>query len=272
MSPAGERPPDSAALVRYLVRRTTSFKSMLGIVTGSGFYDLSPVTARNETGVATPYGDVTLTMGTWDGIDVAFLPRHGRDHSVPPHAINYRANIWALREVGVTAILASAVSGGISPEMTPGSLVIISDVLNFTSGRADTFFDGADGTVTHTDVSAPYAPALRQLLLDAAAAESIAVHDGGVYCATNGPRFETPAEIEMMRRLGGDLVGMTGYPEVVLANEAAVPYASIGVISNPAAGLGPEPISGADVMKVVAQCGEQLLALVGRAVHLWPAR
>lgn len=245
--------------------------NMMGLITGSGFYDLPDVENRTQSQISTPYGEVGLTVGTWGASPVAFLPRHGSDHSVPPHAINYRANIWALREAGAKAILATAVSGGINPAMPPGKLVAISDVLNFTSGRADTFFDGADGTVTHTDVSAPYAPDLRRLLLDAAASEQIELIDGGVYCTTNGPRFETPAEITMMGRLGGDLVGMTGYPEVVLANELEVPYASIGVISNHAAGMSDEKLSADDIMLVVDQCTDPLHRLIAATVALWGA-
>lgn len=242
---------------------------MLGLITGSGFYDLPDVVDRSIEAVTTPYGEVKLTTGRWGDIDVAFLARHGADHSVPPHAINYRANIWAFHHAGAQAILATAVSGGIHPDMTPGRFVIINDVLNFTSGRADTFFDGSDGTVTHTDVSYPYDPALRALLLEAAEDQSIDVIDGGIYCTTDGPRFETPAEITMMGRLGGDLVGMTGYPEVVLANELAIPYASVGVISNTAAGLSDEKLSVDDVMLIVDRCTDPLHRLIGRAVELW---
>jgi 5'-methylthioadenosine phosphorylase len=244
---------------------------MMGLITGSGFYDLPDVVGRESESFATPYGAMTLTTGQWDGVPVAFLPRHGSDHSVPPHAINYRANIWALKEVGASAILATAVSGGINPALTPGRFVVISDILNFTSGRADTFFDGSKGTVTHTDMSYPYDPVLRRILLDAASAESVDAIDGGIYCTTNGPRFETPAEIAMMGRLGGELVGMTGYPEVVLANELEVPYAAIGVISNMAAGLGDEKLTMDDVIAVIGTCADPLHRLVGRAVALWGA-
>jgi 5'-methylthioadenosine phosphorylase len=244
---------------------------MMGLITGSGFYDLPDVVGRASEAFATPYGSVMVTTGQWGGVPVAFLPRHGSDHSVPPHAINYRANIWALKEIGASAILATAVCGGINPALTPGRFVIISDILNFTSGRADTFFDGSDGTVTHTDMSYPYDPVLRRILLDAASAEAVDAIDGGIYCATNGPRFETPAEIAMMGRLGGELVGMTGYPEVVLANELEVPYAAIGVISNTAAGLGDDKLTMDDVIAVIGTCADPLHRLVGRAVALWGA-
>ncbi len=245
---------------------------MIGLITGSGFYDLPDVVDGSVTTIDTPYGQVELTTGRWADVPVAFLPRHGSGHSIPPHAINYRANIKALETAGATSILATAVSGGIDPSMAPGDFVAIHDVINFTSGRADTFFDGAEGIVVHKDMSAAYDPDLRRVLAAAAAAEGIELTDGGVYCATNGPRFETPAEIAMMGRLGGDLVGMTGYPEVVLANELDIPYASIGVIANAAAGLGQETLTADDVMLVVEQCAEPLHRLLGRAVAMIGAR
>ncbi|MEM9131517.1 MAG: S-methyl-5'-thioinosine phosphorylase [Actinomycetota bacterium] len=250
---------------------------MFGLITGSGFYHLPGLTDVAVNRVVTPYGDVELTTGTWHDQAVGFLPRHGSGHTVPPHAINYRANVWALADAGAEAIVATAVSGGIAPSMTPGSLVLIDDVLDFTSGRADTFYDGVsdpgwdDGptTVKHTDITGAYDPQLRATLRRAAAEEGIDVIDGGVYCTTNGPRFETPAEITMMERLGGDLVGMTGYPEVALAKEAGVPYASIGVISNAAAGLAGADLTLDEIMAVIEGASERLYRLIGRALGLY---
>jgi 5'-deoxy-5'-methylthioadenosine phosphorylase len=251
-------------------------KEVLGLIMGSGFYDIVGLVDRAEVPVDTPYGRVTLTTGRWHGQPVAFLPRHGVDHSIPPHAINYRANVWALASSGVSAVVATAVSGGISPKMAPGRLVVISDFLNFTAGRAETFFDGlvdpgfepASGPVTHTDMTNAYDPAMRAAIRRAAELESIDVLDGAVYCTTNGPRFETPAEIRMMAVLGGDLVGMTGYPEVALAREAGVPYASIGVVSNWAAGLSSDELSSAEIFSVIEAASEPLYRLIGRTVVL----
>ena len=249
---------------------------MFGLITGSGFYDLPGLDDRRLAEVETPYGQVAVTLGSWRANEVCFLPRHGSDHSIPPHAINYRANIWALRAVGAASILATAVSGGISPEMTVGRLVSISDFIDFTDGRPATFFDGVTdprfvertATVNHTDMTSPYDPAMRALIRRAAEAESVDLVDGGVYCTTNGPRFETPAEIRMMATLGGDLVGMTGYPEVALAREAGLPYAAIGVISNQAAGLGDQELSGSDIFAVIEGVAEQLYRLVARTIEL----
>ena len=252
---------------------------MFGLITGSGFYDIPELVDRSVDPVDTPFGGpVPVTTGRWRGAEVCFIARHGADHSIPPHAIDYRANVAALATTGATSIVATAVSGGIDPRLVPGSLVLIDDVLNFTSGRQATFFDGSrrpivagrqpPASVVHTDMSAPYDPALRELLLRAAADEGIDLVDGGVYCTTDGPRFETPAEIRMMRTLGGDLVGMTGYPEVVLAVEAGIPYASIGVVSNPAAGMGDQPLSTDDIVRTIRMVADPLYRLIGRAVEV----
>ena len=259
---------------------------MFGLITGSGFYDIPELVDREVEYIDTPFGGpVSVTTGSWRGLDVCFIPRHGADHSVPPHGINYRANIAALKTIGATSIVATAVSGGIHPEMTPGAMVVISDFLNFTSGRAVTFFDGtkrpivADATVAepdpeqmvkvvHTDMSTAYHPGLRATIVAAAADESIDIIDGGVYCTFDGPRFETPAEIAMARTLGGDLVGMTGFPEVALAVEAGIPYASIGVISNLCAGISEEPLSAADIMSLIDTTAEPLYRLIARTAAL----
>jgi 5'-methylthioadenosine phosphorylase len=242
---------------------------------GSGFYDIPELTDRATDRIETPYGPVELTTGTWRDRPVAFLPRHGVDHSIPPHAINYRANIWALASAGAQGIIATAVSGGIAPTCGPGRLVLISDYLELTTGRAATFFDGvtdpgfahAQGAVTHTDMTNAYDPAMRAAIRRAAELESIDLLDGAVYCTMNGPRFETPAEIRMIRQLGGDLVGMTGYPEVALAREARVPYASIGVVSNWAAGLGPEELSVPEIMAVIEGAADPLYRLIGTTIE-----
>lgn len=238
---------------------------MFGLITGSGFYDIPELVDRRVETVATTFGSAEITLGTWAGQAVAFLARHGTDHSVAPAHINYRANIAALADVGATSILATAVTGGIADNMAPGALVIIDDYIDFTSGRADTFNEpGAEAGVVHTDMSEPYDAALRSAIREAADGETVAIVDGGTYCSANGPRFETKAEIAMMRSAGGDLVGMTGYPEVALANEAGIPYASIGVISNWAAGLGPpgERLSVEDVFAVVGEVAEPLYRLI----------
>ncbi|MGH1491098.1 MAG: MTAP family purine nucleoside phosphorylase [Acidimicrobiales bacterium] len=263
---------------------------MFALITGSGFYDIPELVDRSVEMVPNLFGDpVRVTTGRWGGADVCFVPRHGSDHSIPPHGINYRANVSALATVGATSIVATAVSGAINPDMAPGSLILISDFLNFTSGRDTTFFDGSgrpviadkpdsavspdslSDSVRHTDMTTPYDPALRALIRQAAEDEQVPLRDGAVYCTTDGPRFETPAEINMMRVLGGDLVGMTGYPEVALAVEAGLPYASIGVVSNPAAGMNAEPLSIDDIIAIIDSTAEPLYRLIARTIELQAA-
>ena len=213
---------------------------MLGLITGSGFYNLPQLQNARVERITTSYGAVDVTHAAWNGEHpVVFVARHGADHSIAPHLINYRANIDALAQVGVTAIVATAVSGGITERFAPGDLVVITDFLDFTSGREATFFD-TPGNLAHTDMTTAYDPALSQLIVDAAAAEGVPITHGATYCTFNGPRFESPAEIRMAAIVGGDLVGMTGYPEVALARERGLAYASIGIVSNKAAGLGDE--------------------------------
>lgn len=244
---------------------------MLAFITGSGFYDLPGLTDRVERRVSTRYGEVDLLSGRLVGRAVAFLARHGRGHTIAPHRINYRANIAALDEIGATAVIATAVSGAIDPAMQPGDLVLIDQFLEFTKGRIDTFHDeDADSGVVHTDLTEPYDPALRAVLEVAAEGLGIAVHGRGTYVCTNGPRFETPAEIRAFATLGGQLVGMTGYPEVALAAEAGIPYASIGVISNPAAGLaGDAVISIEEIMATLDEARGPVLRLFEAVAVAW---
>lgn len=237
---------------------------MLGLITGSGFYDLPGLEEAVDRKVETPYGTVDLVYGTWNSCPVVFLPRHGADHSVPPQRIPYRANLWALHEARARAVLATAVSGGINPVYRNGELVLIDQFINLTHGRDDTFFDDE---VRHTDMTKPYDPGLRQVLSEVAAEAGIGLIDGGTYVCANGPRFETPAEISMYAGFGGDLVGMTGYPEVALARELDLPYAAVGVVSNPAAGLGTEELSLDDIWAVLNDAAEPLLGLLGGAAE-----
>ncbi len=241
---------------------------MLAIITGSGFYEVPGLVEARLEPVDTPYGAVEVTVGTWQGRTVAFLPRHGSGHTVPPHRINYRANLWALKQLGCTAVLATAVSGGIARDLQPGDLVLIDQFIDVTRGRPDTFFDGDDLPVRHTDMTEPYHPGLRQLLAAAAEDLDLAVRPGGTYVCTNGPRFETPAEIAVYGRLGADLVGMTGYPEVALAAELQLPYASIGVISNAAAGLAPA-ITLEDIIATLETVRPTLWALIAEVTRRW---
>ncbi len=207
-----------------------------GFITGTGLYTLPGVEGSRGERVATPYGEVAVELATLGGSEIVFIPRHGKGHTVAPRDINYRGNVWAMRELGVERILATSVSGSLAPEWGPGALVLADQFLDFTTGRADTYYP-RDGTLVHVDVTDPYCPTLRAQLAECARSRGIALGAGATYACMNGPRFETRAEVEMVRRLGGHLVGQTGYPECVLARELALCYATVGVVSNWAAGM-----------------------------------
>ncbi len=187
---------------------------MLAIIGGSGLTRLSTLAVAHREVVRTPYGDPssTLLFGQIAGSDAVFLARHGHGHTIPPHRVNYRANLWALKHKGAKAVVAVASVGGIC-RCNPGDLVLPSQLIDYTSGREMTFFDGGEGNVVHVDFTHPYAPDLRARCLAAASKAGIALVDGGVYGAVNGPRLETAAEIDRMEGDGATLVGMTGMPE-----------------------------------------------------------
>ena len=213
---------------------------MLGIIGGTGLTQLSNLEVTRRQVVRTPFGDPSgaLTFGKLNRRDVVFLARHGYGHTIPPHEVNYRANIWALHSEGAGPIVSVASVGGIRSDLTPGTLAIPHQVLDYTWGRKHTFFEGPDQPVTHVDFTRPYCEALRARLVKAAAAAGQAIVHGGVYAATQGPRLESAAEIDRLERDGADMVGMTGMPEAALAKEMGLRYAAIAVVVNHAAGRG----------------------------------
>ena len=221
----------------------------LAIIGGTGLDALGILQVDKRELITTPFGEPSgpITRGNLFGQEILFLPRHGYSHNLPPHQVNYRANLWALREAGAEAILAVAAVGGIRADMGPGRLVIPDQIIDYTWGRPSTFFEhgariGADNNlnneteVMHIDFTEPYCDELRQHLLKAAFAVNIKLVDGGTYAATQGPRLETAAEIERLERDGCHLVGMTGMPEAALARELELCYACCAVVANWAAG------------------------------------
>jgi 5'-methylthioadenosine phosphorylase len=213
---------------------------MLAILGGSGLDQLATLSEPRRLPVKTRYGEPSaqLTLGRMGEREVLFLARHGDAHGIPPHQVNYRANIHALKEAGATRIASVAAVGGIRPDFVPGALVVPHQIIDYTSGRASTFFDGPGTKVTHIDFTEPYSAFMRTKLLAAAKACGEAVFDGAVYGATQGPRLETAAEIDRLERDGADIVGMTAMPEAALAREAGLEYAAIAVVANHAAGRG----------------------------------
>ena len=241
---------------------------MLGFITGTGFYELPALVEAKARTVTTPYGEVALTLGNWHGQKVAFLPRHGAQHTVAPSRINYRANIWALREVGAQSIFSICVVGALQPETGPGGLVLLDQFLDLTKGRRpDTFFEG-DGELRHTDMTYPYSERLRGLVIDVARQEGIDLVASGTYGCFEGPRFESSAEAAMARLLGAHVVGMTGYPEVVLARELGLEFCAIAVVSNYAPGVVGNTVSVEEVIAASKQASARLFRLLDRVVEL----
>lgn len=216
----------------------------IAIIGGSGLSELKGLSGLRYESVKTDYGEPSaeMTIGIIGGQEVVFLPRHGAGHTIPPHQINYRANIQALKSIGVEKIYAVAATGSIDRELKARDIVVPSQLIDYTYGREHTFYDGSDGQVEHVDFSYPYTESLRQELLGAARRVNIAIHDGGIYAATQGPRLETAAEIDRLDRDGGTIVGMTGMPEAALARELGMAYAVISLVVNPAAGRGGDAI------------------------------
>jgi len=212
---------------------------MLAIIGGSGLAQLSNLKIARRQIVQTPYGEPSspLAFGTLGGSEIVFLARHGYGHTIPPHEINYRANIWALHAQGVKKALAVASVGGIRADLGPGVLAVPDQIIDYTHGRAATFVAG-NGDVSHADFTYPYCAQLRAECLAAARRAGEKIIDGGVYGATQGPRLETAAEINRLERDGVDMVGMTGMPEAVLAREIGLCYAALAVVVNHAAGRG----------------------------------
>jgi len=212
---------------------------MLAIIGGSGLTRLSTLSVAHREVVRTPYGEPSsaLLFGQIAGRDAVFLARHGHGHTIPPHSVNYRANLWALKARGATAVCAVASVGGIRGH-APGELVLPHQVLDYTWGREHTYFDGDDRKVVHVDFTRPYTPWLRERCLEAAKTAGIAIADGGVYAAVQGPRLESAAEIDRLERDGATMVGMTGMPEAALARELELAYVAICVVVNHAAGRG----------------------------------
>lgn len=242
----------------------------LAIVGGSGVDVTGLLDDVAAETVATDHGDVGVELGTFHGWEVVFLRRHGRGHTVPPHRVNYRANVAALAALGVTRVLATAAVGSVTPHLEPGDLAVVDDFLDFTKRRPSSFFDGGEDGVAHVDVTWPYCPELRAVALERGRAAELSVHDGGVYACTEGPRFESAAEIRMLAQLGADVVGMTGVPEVALCRELGLCYAAVAMVTNLAAGLRPGPVTHHDVLAVQRANAETLARLLRAVVPAVP--
>lgn len=251
----------------------------IGVFGGSGMYSFLDDT--EEIVVDTPFGApaAPVTIGEIEGRRVAFLPRHGRDHEHPPHRVPYRANMWALRDLGVRAVFAPCASGSLQPDIHPGAFVVLDDIVDRTSGRADTFHDGEHAPegftgVNHVSFAHPYHPDLRAIAVEACKAEGVSVHDGGTVVVMNGPRFSTRAESRWYSAQGWHVVNMTQMPEAVLAVEAGIPYAAVALITDYDLGLegvaGVEPVTMEQVFSTLARNAELVRDVLFRAVGLLP--
>ena len=240
--------------------------SAIGVIGGSGFYHLKPDSTSEQSAfidLLTPFGEepVRLIQDKLNGTDTYFLPRHGAQHKLPPHRINYRANLWALKEVGVKKIIAVNATGGISANLTPGTLVIPDQLIDYTWGREQSFFDGLNSLQDHIEFTYPYDGELRDILLNEAINLNLPIIKQACFACTQGPRFETAAEIQKFKGDGCDIVGMTGMPEASLARELGLAYACIALVVNPAAGLSDEVIT-IDKIKTVLDSGLQDVRLL----------
>jgi 5'-methylthioinosine phosphorylase len=244
---------------------------MLAIIGGSGLTQFTGLEVTRRQVVSTPYGEPSgpLSFGKLRGCPVVFLARHGDGHTIAPHEVNYRANLWALREQGVEDILSVAAVGGIRTGILPGAIVIPDQIIDYTWGRRCTFFDAGE-PVKHIDFTEPYARELRARILAAALACGEAVHAGAVYAAMQGPRLETAAEINRIERDGADIVGMTGMPEASLARELDLPYAAIAVVANFAAGRADsrESVSMAKIDAVLSETMTRVCRIIETLVKI----
>lgn len=247
-------------------------KVELAIIGGSGFYEPGLFTDAREESVPTPYGKVEFIIGKLGETELAFLPRHGKEHSVLPHQLNYRANIRGLKELGVNRVITTTAVGSMNERFTPGSLVLIDQFMDFTKQRAVTFYESGDAHQAHIDMTEPFCPEIRSSLMAAAQKNGINVFEGGCYVCTEGPRFETPAEIRAFKMLGGDVAGMTAVPEVVLARELGICYANISIITNWAAGINSQRLSHSEVVEVMHENQAKLRLLIKEGLLAIPKK
>lgn len=247
-------------------------EAKIGVFGGTGFYELlaDAVHVKMDTPFGPPSG--RLSVGKVEGVSVAFMPRHGRDHSIPPHAINYRANLWAMREAGVERIVAPCAAGSLQAEVKPGDFVICDQLVDRTTGRVDTFYDGP--VVTHVSMADPYCPEMRSILIRAGRELGLRVHDKGTVVVIQGPRFSTRAESRWFSSLGWEVINMTQYPEAVLARELGICYANVSLITDYDAGLEGHPevkaVTHEEVVRVFQENNEKLKSLIFAAVKAMP--
>jgi len=244
----------------------------VAVIGGTGMNQWPGLVVDKRIDEATPYGkpSAPLLVGRIYGVDVVFLARHGEPHKLAPHAINYRANIAALKQAGIRSVVAIAAVGGIAPWFPPGAVAVPVDIVDYTWGREHTFCDGVNGELRHIEFTEPYSERVRRELLHSALGQRIDVADGGVLGVAQGPRLESAAEVRKLKRDGCDMVGMTGMPEASLAREAGLAYACLAVSVNWAAGIGSGDIH-AEIQASIETGMEKVRAILSRALPVLPA-
>ncbi len=239
----------------------------IAIIGGTGIYSPEALQGFTEKIIDTPYGQALCNVGEIAGNQVVFITRHGVGHKTAPHKVNYRANIWALKSLGTEEIFATTAVGSLNPEMKAGHFVVCSNVLDFTKSRINTFYDTPERGVVHVDFSYPYCPAVRERVIRCLDKLGITYHKEGVYVATEGPRFESAAEIKAYAMLGGDLVGMTNMPECILAREAEMCYSTCSIVTNMAAGISPTPLSHMEVVEAMGKSITNMNKLIAAFIN-----
>ncbi|HAM53803.1 MAG TPA: 5'-methylthioadenosine phosphorylase [Nitrospiraceae bacterium] len=242
----------------------------IGILGGSGFYEMKGLRHKSLRRVSTPFGNPSgeFRISEVSGSEVVFLPRHGIPHRIPPHRINYRANIWGFREMGIERIFSINAVGGITAGLTPGDIVIPDQIIDLTQGRASTFYEEND--VVHIDFTDPYCTILRTIICAAAQRKGLTVKESGTYLCVNGPRLETRAEISFFAKSGADVVGMTGMPEACLARELEMCFASVLIVTNYAAGISDKKLTTTEVMENMKISTERIGSLLIESLALLP--
>ncbi len=243
----------------------------IGVIGGSGLYEIKGLKIKKKKAVSTPFGKPSdnYFIGEIGDKEIIFLPRHGSGHGIPPHMINYRANIWGFKKLGVKSVISVSAVGGIKKGLKPGDVVVLDQVIDMTRNRKSTFYDGKTGVV-HIDFTEPFCPTLRKMILKAGKKIKVPVKNGGSYVGVEGPRLETAQEIKGFRILGGDVVGMTGMPEAALAREAEICYSALSVIANYAAGISRKKLTVSEVMEAMGEANERIKLLLKETFKLVP--
>ncbi|MCL4458029.1 MAG: S-methyl-5'-thioadenosine phosphorylase [Nitrospirae bacterium] len=239
----------------------------IGLIGGSGLYEIEGLETTKEIAVTTPYGQPSAVykIGTLGAEEIVFLSRHGTHHSIPPQKINYRANIWGFKHLGIERIISVNAAGGINKNLTPGDIVLLDQIIDMTYGaRESTFYD--KDKVVHIDFTNPYCSELRDLLINASQAINVPVKTSGAYVCTNGPRLETAEEIRFFSLIGADVVGMTAMPEAALARELEICFSGISVVTNPAAGIFKEKLTVTEVIETMKKSTDRIKSLIKEAV------